>query len=200
VTGATGRPCQTTDQGWSLIELVMVVALVASLVAVTAPLTANAIDAGRARQAAGFIASRFRQARQAAIARSAAEAIVFDRVGGRWQLRVCVDGDGDGVRRADLGGSDACVEGPHDIEALYPHMRLEIDPAMPDPVGQTGNDDPVRFGVSDIATFTPAGTATAGTVYLRSSQDIQYAVRVQGINGRIRILRFDPVASVWREI
>jgi type II secretory pathway pseudopilin PulG len=200
VTGATRRLPRTTDEGWSLIELVVVLALVAGLVAISTPLTANAIDAGRARQAAGFIASRFRQARQAAIARSAAEAIVFDLVNDRWQLRVCVDGDGDGVRRADLGVSDACIDGPHDIEALYPHMRLAIDPAFPDPGGQTGNDDPVRFGVSDIATFTPAGTATAGTVYLRSSLDVQYAVRVQGINGRTRILRFDPVASVWREI
>jgi prepilin-type N-terminal cleavage/methylation domain-containing protein len=194
------RPPRSTDQGWSLIELVVVLALAGSLFAITAPLTRTAIDAGRARHAAGFVASRFRQARHGAIARSASEAVVFDLVEGRWQLRVCLDGNGNGVRRADLPDIDECVDGPHDIGALYPQMQLAIDASTPDPSGQAGNEDPVRFGVSDIASFTPAGTATAGTVYLRSAQDVQYAVRVQGINGRTRILRFDPVAGVWREI
>jgi hypothetical protein len=41
-----------------------------------------------------------------------------------------------------------------------------------------------------------AGGCTTGTVFLRSSGGDQYAVRVGGVAGRTRIMRFDR--GVWR--
>ena len=57
--------------------------------------------------------------------------------------------------------------------------------------------DPVRLGRSDTLTFSPFGTATSGTIFLRSEQGRQYAVRVLGATGRTRILEFRHAAGAW---
>ena len=186
--------------GYSLLECVLGLAFVLSASAVFAPMTAAAVEASHVRQAAGFLASRFRLARQQAAVEGWSEAIAFDLVDGRWIVRACHDGNGNGVRRAELGLADPCPDGPFDLESLFPRVRVERDPLIPDPGGQTGSDDPVRFGQNDVASFTPLGTATAGTIYLRSTQQVQYAVRVAGINGRTRILRYRVDTAAWEEL
>ena len=72
------------------------------------------------------------------------------------------------------------------------------------PVGETRMSgpqaDPVRFGRGDILTFSPLGTASSGTLYLRASRSgEQYAVRVLGVTGRVRVLRFESAAGTWIE-
>ena len=46
-----------------------------------------------------------------------------------------------------------------------------------------------RLGASDIASFSPEGSATAGSVYLRSARGLQYAVRV----GNVRLIDNVPL-------
>ena len=136
-----------------------------------------------------------------AVARSAASALVFDRVAGRWRMQRCVDGNGNGVRRADImRGRDVCAAAPVDLGELFSGVAIAVDRSVPDPDGGPGSADPVRFGASDLASFTPAGTATAGTVYLRSAGGAQFAVRVAGVTGRTRILRFDTARRQWVEV
>ena len=55
----------------------------------------------------------------------------------------------------------------------------------------------VRFGASQIASFSPEGSCTAGTLYLRSLRGLQYAVRLGNVTGRTRILRYDAAARRW---
>jgi len=192
----TGHPRQ--DHGLSLLEVVLVLALVVALAGLAAPVTAHAIDAGRARHAAGFLASRFRLARHTAVMRATTTGLVFDQIGDRWTFRVCVDGNGNGLRRSDVAArEDECPEGPYDPEAMFPGMSVAVDPSVPDPGGGPGNTDPVRFGRGELASFSPDGTATAGTLYLRSGQGRQYAIRVGNVTGRTRILRFDPGTRRW---
>ena len=189
------------DGGVSLVELLVVLVLLAILAASGVPATRALVDAGQARQAAGFVASRLRIAKQHAVFRTAAEGLVFDWDGDRWTFRVCRDGNGNGLRRRELStGPDQCVEGPYALDDLFPRVRVDVDGSLRGPGGEAGSDDPVRFGRSDMASFTPAGTATAGSLYLRSAMGVQYAVRVAGLNGRTRILRFDPGTGRWQEI
>jgi len=183
--------------GYSLIECLLVLALIASASAIGTPMAASAIAEERARQAAGFVASRFRLARERAAATGAAEGVVFDSVASTWTFRVCADGNGNGVRRGELATVDACVEGPHAMAALFGTVQIARDVSIPDPGGGPASPDPVRFGASDVATFTPHGTATAGTVFLLSAAGTQYAVRVAGITGRTRVLRYDSGSSQW---
>src|SRR5438067_2255657 len=105
------------DPGFSLIELLVVLTLVAIVASVVVPVTATSIDANRARQAAGFVAARLRSAKLQAVSRSASVGLAFDQSAGRWTFRICADGNANGLKRAELGKADACDEGPFDIEA-----------------------------------------------------------------------------------
>jgi hypothetical protein len=59
-------------------------------------------------------------------------------------------------------------------------------PELPPEKG-TLSGDPVRFGVSDMLSFSPLGTATPGTFYL-AGENAQAAVRVNGGTARVRLM------------
>ena len=191
----------TGERGAAIVDVIASMALLVVLAGLTMPATAASIDSTRARQAASFIASRFRFAKQQAVFRSTSTGLVFDRVGDRWTFRVCADGNGNGLRRLDLGHSqDSCAEGPYDIQTLFPGVSVGVDSTIRGPDGEAGSPDAVRFGRSDMASFSPGGGCTAGTLFLRSAKGVQYAVRVAGVTGRTRVLRYDAVARVWLEM
>jgi type II secretory pathway pseudopilin PulG len=194
-----GRPDHHPgDAGASYLELLLVVALTGALAGLAVPVTAHAIDAGRARHAAGFLASRFRLARQQAVTRGASVAVLFDQTAGGWTLRTCTDGNGNGVRRAEVvDGRDPCLGPPAVFASLFPGAGIGVDSSLRGPDGEAGSSDPVRFGAGDLASFSPDGGSSAGTVYLRSAGGLQYAVRVAGATGRTRLLRYEPGIRRW---
>jgi len=188
------------ERGASLIELLIVFVLIAILAAMAAPSTVNAMDAGRARQAAGFLASRLRLAKQQAVLRTASVGLVFNAAGTRWTFRVCVDGNGNGLRRSEItAGQDTCVDGPYDLAQLYPGVSIAVDSALRGPDGEPGSADPVRLGSSDLASFSASGSCTSGSVFVRSAKGEQYLIRIAGTNGRLRILRYDRGSRAWRD-
>lgn len=189
------------DAGATLLEMVLVLAVIVLVTCLASPVTASFLDAEKARQAAGFVATRFRHARQHAVAGAASVGIVFDTAGGRTTFRMCVDGNGNGIRRAEIEtGQDDCRDGPHDIAVMFQGVRIAVDPSLRDPDGETGSADAVRFGRSEIASFSSAGTCTAGSLFLRTAGGIQFVVRVAGVTGRTRILRYEPATRTWSEL
>ena len=181
-----------------MVELVAVVAVAVVLASMTLPLSATVVDRTRVRDAAGFVGSRFRLARIEAVNRVANVGVVFDFVNGRWQIRACRDGTGNGLRRADIAsGADPCFDGPHDFKAMFPGVDIAVDPALIGPVGEPANPDPVRFGTPDIASFSPTGSCTAGSLFLQSAKGQQFAVRISGANGRLRVFEYDRTPRVW---
>jgi prepilin-type N-terminal cleavage/methylation domain-containing protein len=189
-----------TSTGFTLMELTIVLAIVSLAAAMTAPVLAGAGDAGRAREAAQFVAAQCRGARMEAIARNATSSLVFDLVSARWKFRRCVDGNGNGMRRADItSGRDVC-QASTDVANVFLGVRVEVPAGLPDPDGGAPTTGAVRFGSSDIASFSPLGTASAGTVYLRSDGGAQYAIRVAGPTGRVRVLKYSPALNSWSEI
>lgn len=163
------------------------------------PQTAGMTEAARARQAASFIAARARQARQEAILHGANVGLVFDFVAGRWLIRGCRDGTGNGLRRAEIqSGADPCSDGPFDIGQLFPGLSIGVDATIRGPAGEPPNADPVRFGNANLASFSPIGTCTSGSLYLRSRNGSQYAIRILGGSGRLRVLRYDRTG--WHEL
>ena len=180
----------------------MVLAVVAALAAMAAPSTVNAMDAGRARQAAGFLASRLRLAKQQAVLRTASVGLVFNASGARWTFRVCVDGNGNGLRRSEIAtGQDTCVEGPYDVAQLYPGVRVAVDATLRGPDGEAGSADPVRLGASDLASFSASGSCTAGSVFLRSAKGRRPSCESRArMGGRLRILRRTSAGpDGWRD-
>ena len=107
------------DAGASLIDVLLVLAIVATVTGISVPVSGTVVDAGRARQAAAFVSSRFRLARIEALNKAANVGVVFDLVSDRWSIRICRDGNRNGLRRADIGsGIDPCTDGPHHFSAL----------------------------------------------------------------------------------
>jgi type II secretory pathway pseudopilin PulG len=187
-----------SSAGSSYVELLIGLAIVSVLVTLSVPAMAYSIDSTRARDAAGFLAARLRLARQHAAFRTASAGLVFDVVDGRWQIRACQDGNGNGLRRVEMAaGVDLCPDGPFDLGRMFPGTAIAVDANLPGPDGEPGSTDPVRFGTSDIASFSPEGSATAGSVYVRSARGLQYAVRVGNVTGRTRVLRYDTGSKIW---
>jgi hypothetical protein len=100
------------------------------------------------------------------------------------------DGNRNGVRSIDIeSGEDALVSGPFPLTGGAPTVRVGINPGTPVPPPDHGtlSGDPIRFGSSDILSFSPLGTATPGTFYL-AGPFAQAAVRVTGGSARVRIM------------
>jgi Tfp pilus assembly protein FimT len=119
--GAVGRlaPAAPGEHGLTTVDLVIALAVIVLVGGLVMPATASVIDASRARHAAGFMSTHFRLARLQALARTRAVGLVFDLVHGRWTFRVCSDGNGNGLRRADLTADvDPCAPEVHDVAQL----------------------------------------------------------------------------------
>lgn len=190
----------TRDAGTSLVETLITVALVATVMTMAAPVVIQARDAQEGRQAAVYLAGQFRAARQQAVMTGRHTGFVFDRIGDTWKFRRCEDRDGDGLLRADVSvGIDHCAEGVWTIDAWYPRTAIDRAAAVPDLSGHfTGAV--VAFGTSGIASFSPLGSSSSGSVTVMTRGGRHYAVRVAGVTGRIRILRFASETGQWIDI
>jgi hypothetical protein len=58
-------------------------------------------------------------------------------------------------------------------------------------------DDPVRFGRSDLVSFTPVGSASSGTLYVTDRRHALFAVVLFGPTARLRVWRFVPAERRW---
>ena len=76
-------------------------------------------------------------------------------------------------------------------------MRFGLLETASDVDGSKGTGvDGVRIGKALIATMSPDGTATAGTLYVRGRRS-QYAVRILGATGRVRVLHYRAKDGAW---
>jgi prepilin-type N-terminal cleavage/methylation domain-containing protein len=189
-----------SDRGFSLVEALIVMMIVVVMAGVALPpLRAHLAEAHLVGAGQQF-KSQFRLACSAAIRSAAYTAIRFERRsdGSVWYA-VYQDGDNDGVLSADiLSGHDHLLAGPFPLTGGAPGVRVGINtgiPALPPEHGQLSGD-PVRFGVSDILSFSPLGTATPGTFYLADDSG-QAAVRVTGGSARVRLMVWR--GGIWRE-
>ena len=199
---AQGSPATTMETGTTLLEMILVVAIMATLAGMAVPMLLTAQDEVQAVAAARYLTAQGMLARSRAARTGAAVGLHFerDRDGYRWTRYM--DGDGDGIRMADVArGVDRRLGPEQRLEDLYPSVRFELGPSVPAIGGSSSaaGSDPIRLGRSDILTFSPLGTATSGTLYLRSRSGDQYAVRVLGTTGRLRTLRYDDETGRWRE-
>lgn len=184
-------------EGAALIEVLLAAAFLVSIAGMAVPLTAQAADGARARSAAAFVAARLRLARMHAVSTHRATALVFDQVGDRWVFRRCSDGNDNGVRRTEIAdGRDVC-EKAGELDDQFSGVALALGTGIPDVDGDVSKPGAVRFGRSAMASCTPVGNCTPGSVYVRSEHGRQFAVRVSGITGRTRLLRFDPGTRRW---
>jgi len=184
--------------GVTLLDLLFAIALAATLTAIAVPATASTLEGLRAAAAARYVAGRLMSIRMDAVRTSSAVAFRFQQVGADYTFAPFTDGNGNGVRTADiLAGVDTQIGPSESLFEKFPGMQFLLSEGVPDADGaSSGSTDGVRIGTARLLTMSPDGTATSGTLYL-AGKGGQYAVRVLGATGRVRVLSFNPGDSTW---
>ena len=165
--------------------------IIAVLAAAAIPQLTAGVERSRTVGAARYLASRLALARAQAVARSANVALLLSASGGTFVVGTYVDGNRNGVRTLDIAaGVDTVIGTPVRLSDLFPHVTLLLnDPAVTS-----------TFDTSALMSFSPLGTASSRTLYLRGGDGSQYAVRVLGATGRTRVLRFVASNGAWVEV
>ena len=157
------------------------------------------MDEYRTLGAARYLSSQFHRTRAEAVARSANTAVRFEPSGNSFTFSTYVDGNRNGVSVRDIGdGIDRRLASATSLKEQFSGVDFGTTPDLPSPDGTPlDGADPIRFGVSHMATFTAHGTATPGSVYIRGSQGTQYVLRVFGDTGKTHLLKFDRRRRQW---
>ena len=183
--------------GYTLIEVLLVISLFGVLAGVAIPIATSAIDELRAAGAARHFAARLGATRLDAVRRSSTVAWRFDPNGSDYTFRAFLDGNGDGLRTADiLSGADRPLGRAERLSDYFAGTAFGLLPGTPDLDGARGNADGVRIGATSLLSISPNGSCTSGTLYIHGRRS-QYAIRVLGVTGRVRLFRYDRGAGRW---
>ena len=161
------------------------------LLAVAIPRTISTIDRSRGLAAARYLAARMALARAQAVGRATTVALRFQNVESGIAVSTIQDGNRNGVRTRDIDLQiDRAIEGAVLLSDLFPGVDIGLTPGVAD-------DGAVQLGGTSILSFTPHGTATSGSVYVRGRDGTQWVVRVLGVTARSRVLRYVPATREW---
>ena len=117
-------------------------------------------------------------------------ALRFTGTGDDVMFQMFVDGNRNGVRTLDIGSQvDSAIGVSARLSELFPGVVIGIS--------TDAGTDPVRIGSSNLLSFSPLGTATPGTIYVRGHDGLQLAVQITGATGRVRVLRYIPRTRQW---
>jgi len=173
----------------------MFVMAVVTIVSATAiPQILVGLDRSRAIAAARYLAQQCGIARFQAAGQGRYVALQFAQAGNDYVAQMFVDGNRNGVRAVDIAaGIDVPLRPAVSLSTDFSGTRIALDPAL----GLGVN--PIRLGGTTLLSFSPAGTATAGTVYVLGRDGTQLAVRVLGATGRTRVLRYHRATNAWEQ-
>lgn len=179
------------SSGVTLVDTLMAASIVALLAVVAVPQAVGSIDRSRAFAAARYLAARIALAKAQAAMRAANVALRFEDTAAGVTFAVFVDGNGNGVRARDIAsGIDRPLDPPMRLADMFPGVSIAVSDVP-------GTADPVRIGPTSFLSFSPLGTATPGTVYVRGRDGSQLSVRVFGATARTRVLRYMPRTREW---
>lgn len=191
------------DRGYSAIELLFAIGIILSLSAAVVPQTRVAIDRHRTVGAVRYLAGRLQHARLEAVLRSAAVGVYFIADDGGYSMTTYLDGNGDGVRTADIrDGTDRPIERTERLVDRFGDVDFGLYPNVPsvDSGGQAPSGDPIKLGSSDILSFSPTGSSSSGSLYVRGPAGRQMVVRIYGATGKIRALELNQPTATWEPL
>lgn len=190
--------------GISLIESLVVLSLLGIAAAIVLPSAATMISGARAAAGARQMAMALHAQRWTSVTRNARHGLYFVQDSNGWLWYEVRDGNGNGLRTAEIeDGTDETLAGPRRLEWIVNDVTLGFPAAGPIPrippgTGYlSGLDDPVKFGASNIVSFSPFGSASSGTIYVTGGDDTLYGVLLFGPTARVRVWRFDVSTSRW---
>jgi type II secretory pathway pseudopilin PulG len=189
--------------GYSLLELVFVMALSITVSAAAVPQYLSGLDDTHATAATRYVSARLQRARMDAVVRSASVAIQFSSSPTGYAFGVYADGNRNGVLTYDIQhGIDRPLGAVEQLSDQFPGVDFGVLPGLPaiDSGSSPPGSDPIHLGSGSLASFSSAGTSSSGTLYLRSRGGAQLAIRIFGETGRTRLLQFDRNAWIWRPL
>jgi hypothetical protein len=199
------NPSRLQD-GITLPEVLLVLLLLGLMAGLGAGPLREGLGRARLRSAAVELARRMSAARWRAVSGRASVGLRFEvEPDGGWRVATYRDGDGDGIRSADIAsGKDYPLgtifrpgEGRGGVRFGIPSGPRV--PRIPPSRGWLdGGGDPVRFGASDIVSFSPLGSVTPGSAYLTDGSGRLAGVVVFGATARIRVRLYHRDAARWR--
>jgi prepilin-type N-terminal cleavage/methylation domain-containing protein len=179
-----------SERGHTLVELIVVVAILVICGTVALPHIRAYSEEVHLIGAGHVFRGEFRKARSMAAMRGVYTALRFESTPDGWYLATYEDGNRNGVLSADIvKGIDRRITG-RQLTTGAGDVRVAINPgtpAIPPDSGILDPADPIRFGSSNMLSFSPLGTATAGTFYLAGAH-AQAAVRVTPGTARVRLM------------
>jgi len=191
-----------SNQGFTFAELLFALGIASVFASAAAPQLLAGLDEWRTRGAVRYLSSRLYRARMEAAIRNVDTAVRFVAVGSTFEYVTVVDGNGNGVRTADVqSGVDRAVDHTERLADKFAGVDFGTLPGLPavDPSGTAPGADPIRLGSSDMVTFTPLGSSSPGSLYVRGRGRVQYVLRMFAETGRIRVLRYYPGTREWKQ-
>jgi hypothetical protein len=193
-------PCR----GVSVTGLCLTLAVAAAVITAAVPSASNLMAAVAVRSAAYDAATALHRARAYAIARNVHVGVKFRKNGNRYEWALYRDGNGNGVRTTEIVRG---IDRP--LPVVMPWTRNDVLPSIlsdcrvPDPSNPGSYldhpEDPIRFGASDICSFSPAGESSPGSIYLSDGRNRMAVVRVFGRTAKIRVLTYRRGEKAWRK-
>lgn len=186
--------------GYSLVELAFVMGTIATVGGMAVPQVLSSLDHYRTTGAARYFSTKLQWTRMEAVVRSREVAVQIVRIDGEYVYSVFVDGDGDGVRTRDIrSGMDWRLSDPEKLPTGFPGVDFGVLPGLPSVDGGSAppGTDPIKLGASELLSFSASGTSSSGSVYIRGRRQTQYVIRVFGVTGKTRVLRFSPGTRQW---
>jgi prepilin-type N-terminal cleavage/methylation domain-containing protein len=187
--------------GFTILELLFALAIAGTVTTIAVPQGLRALDDFRTRAAARYLAQRLGDARLGAIKRSLAQGLWFEAGTPDYRITSVVDGNANGLRLTEIQrGIDRALTPSGPLAWYFPGVAFGILDGVPDADGQAANgSEGVRVGASKLLAMNPDGTSSSGTLYIHGRERSQYAVRVFGVTGRVRVLKYDFVRRRWMD-
>lgn len=178
------------DSGFTLIELMVVIAIIATLTAISVPNFLVYLPNARLKSAARDLYSNMQLAKMGSIKQNADWAIVFDTTDGKYQ--VCSGKGGDG----SWSGTDNVVEetvvlSDYGSSVAYGHGDATFA------IGGSFDDEITYASTpSNVFIVNSRGTSNAGYVYLQNIKNTTFGVGTLQ-SGVIMLRRWN--GSAWEE-
>jgi type II secretory pathway pseudopilin PulG len=189
--------------GYSLVEAVVVMAMATTVGGMAVPQLLASIDDYRTAGAMRYLAARVQQTRMEAIVRSREVAMKFTQAGGTYEYAVYVDGNGDGVRTHDINSAvDTALGAPERLGDQFQGVDFGVLPGLPSVDGGSAppGNDPIKLGASNLLSFSANGTSSTGSLYIKGQRGAQYVIRVFGVTGKTRVLKFSRSTQLWHPL
>ncbi|MCG3195395.1 MAG: hypothetical protein DIJKHBIC_04676 [Thermoanaerobaculia bacterium] len=193
-----GHSCR----GLTLFEASTATLVIAFVFSLAAPAYQEILSQFMLRQACQDVAVLCLKAQALAAVERRDVGLRWILAGGDLTVTGYVDGNGNGVLSKDIvSGLDERVFGPVSLKGRHPSITFSfitgftgLDP-NDEPMGDLS--DPIRFGRSNISTFSATGRASPGSIYLSNTRSRQGVVRISPVSGQIRIYEWLPARREW---